>query len=376
MRTTTLAYITAVALMVALVAGSRGAAQAPQPAGPRPALFVSASSVSANGGRLGGAGGEHPFVPGQDTTRTLFAGNLATGTTCNSGTSSSASSTSESLARHQYVWQITTSPARHEQGQLFFDLEWARYAATAGMVPEASGRHAVALDEGERLVLDLVHAAPEENCRSVLLEIEARTHEDPALADLLIRYDVWLLHTDPAGRTESQWVVTTARHGIDVPFGLAAQRLPVPRLASNQLDFDVSTRVAGRLKGRLNADGTLSVDLLAERQDALERRDGVGRANITSGANGARHGQGRLRLQMHPGEAVRIDLPAPTGAMSQTATPGAPGVTWRFQTQPGTAPVPPAAPVGLTDGRLTVSMPAFFDGHSVALVLQARLMGR
>jgi hypothetical protein len=202
----------------------------------------------------------------------------------------------------------------------------------------------------------------------VVLEVEARGREDATLADRAIRYELWLVHTDPNGRKHTSRVVQTGLHGMQLPFAFSAVRLPVVSNASLQAAFDAAVRINGQLRGRIREDGGIAVELVTGRSAALEQRGG-GRVALPEAS------EGRKLLQLAQGETIEVELPDLSGgattivganaARSGPSSRG--GATWLG---PGAA----ADAVSFVDGKLTVSFTRLFEGHKLSILLRAQVV--
>jgi hypothetical protein len=153
--------------------------------------------------------------------------------------------------------------------------------------------------------------------------------------------------------------------GVELPFAFAALRFPVPQLVPDQFPWAVTSRVDGHVRGRINADGSIDIELQAHRRNQLERPD-------TSDGPFAGFGRGRKQFRVVPGDAIEIELPSGIGMVSVPAARVIPGIDVTGGAQPGTTP--PAAPVSLQGNALSISFEPFFQGHKVALLLQARIV--
>jgi hypothetical protein len=132
-----------------------------------------------------------------------------------------------------------------------------------------------------------------------------------------------------------------------------------------QFPWAVTSRVDGHVRGRINADGSIDIELQAHRRNQLERPD-------TSDGPFAGFGRGRKQFRVVPGDAIEIELPSGIGMVSVPAARVIPGIDVTGGAQPGTTP--PAAPVSLQGNALSISFEPFFQGHKVALLLQARIV--
>lgn len=291
---------------------------------------------------------------------------------CSAGASEVDSASLEDLvSRHLHVWKITSRAAGVTERGFAFDVQWVRYANASGTRPVASGRSTLILTEGQRHVIDLVHATTASSqcdTGSVVLDVEARVRDDSALADRAIRYDLWLVHTDPSGEKHTSHVVQTGLHGMLLPFAFSPVRLPVGSGASPQAAFEAAVRVNGHLRGRIRGDGALVLELMTGRQAALEQR-GARRATLPQ------LGEGRKVLRLAQGETVAIELPALTGGATSVVNADAAGgglsaragATWL-------GPGGQTDAASLADGKLTVSFTRLFEGHKLSILLRAQIV--
>ena len=199
---------------------------------------------------------------------------------------------------------------------------------------------------------------------SLVVDVEGGVQEEASAKDRLIEYDLWLVHTNPSGAMRSRHIVTTGAHGMPVPFAFSSFRFAVPSLTPDQFDFEVTSRVSGQLRGRFDDDGSIAVELLGGRADGLER---------AGGGYGGRSGEGRKQLRIARGDTVEIELPTSGGVMGVFATPDAAAANAQTRIRGFGGPpasVPP--PISIVDGRLQVAFQGFFEGHRLALLIQAR----
>ena len=345
----------------------------------QPIVTVQARSITVEGTANASAGGSDPFVPGQTLTRYVYAGSLASGQSpCILGAAGGTSSqTVESLRReYAHVWKITTTAVKYEAGTEIVDLDWARYGPEAGSAPVISARQRLTLTEGQRYVIDLLHTSSDTPCKvgTINVEIEAGVRESPGFADTLLQYDLWLIRRDAGGGQSATYhVITTGMQGGEVPFAFGALRMAVPKLVADQFDFDVVTRVSGRIRGRMREDGRIALEMYANRTDDVARR------GVTPPERPAPGGEGRKRLDVAPGEAIEIQIPARTGVWSGAATPAAEASARGRMGGGGRAggaaqgsQAQPPEPVAIADGRLSVNYAGFIEVQPVSLIVQVR----
>jgi hypothetical protein len=353
-----------------LLGGLTAPAAAQNAPGVEPMLAVTARSFNADGTAGAGAGGNDPFVVGKSTTHYLHAGRSGQDGLCAMGGSDgSVRGLDDLLKTAAHVWKVTTTGVKYEAGRQTFDLEWARYAAASGAVPVVSRKQRLTLAQAQTYTLDLLHnTSPDCRTASIVLELEAGAREDPALADTVLHYDVWLVRRDASGGKETRQFVLTGKQGAAVPFAFAPLVGEVPALQANQYDFSVRTDVSGELRGRVGANGRISLELTTRRQDRLYQPAQDPSSNPGLGA-------GRKVLDVAEGEAVEIELPARSGysdhyASAADAAQGK-GTAIGIAARRG-APASSLPAVSLQNGRLVVNFGPYFANERVSLIVQAR----
>lgn len=357
----------AIGAAVVMLAGT-GSAVAQQSAGAQPVLAMTAYSVAADGSTVASAGGDDPLAAGKAITHYLYAGKAGQEGLCSSGSADGTITDLETLlGRAAHVWKVTTTGVKYEAGRQTFDLEWARYAAASGAVPVVSRKQRLTLAQAQTYTLDLLHnTSPDCRTASIVLELEAGAREDPALANTVLHYDVWLVRRDASGKKETRQFVLTGKQGAAVPFAFASLVGEVPALQANQYDFSVRTDISGELRGRIGANGRLTLELTTRRQDRLYHPAQDPSSNPGLGA-------GRKVLEVAEGEAVEIELPARSGYMAHYASAAdaaqGRGTLSRVGAgQGGTATALPA--VSLQNGRLVVNFGPYFVNERVSLILR------
>jgi hypothetical protein len=299
---------------------------------------------------------------------------------CSAGASEvNTASLDDLVSRHLHVWKIASRAAGATERGFAFDVAWVRYSNATGTRPVASGRSTLILAEGQRHVLDLVHAtAASSQCDtgSVVLDVEARVQDDSPLADRAIRYDIWLVHTEPSGEKHTSHAVQTGLHGMLLPFAFSPVRLPVVSNATPQTAFDAAVRVNGHLRGRVRSDGAVIVELMTGRQASLEQR-GARRVALPQAS------EGRKVLLLAPSETLAIELPALTGGATTVVNAGASGggVSGRVGGTSVGAGRPsdvgaggPSDVVSFANGKLTVSFTRLFEGHKLSIFIRAQVV--
>jgi hypothetical protein len=214
--------------------------------------------------------------------------------------------------------------------------------------------------------IDFVRTAPgAETCRddAVVIEVGTGYKDAGPGTQATLQYDLWLKHQAANGEAISRRFAGMGVEGSDVHFAFAPILSPV---AAAQPAFAVFTSVQGTIKGRTLPSGRITVIV-----DTL-RRDGVAKGG--AGPSGTTGGSGRKVLEVAPGEAIEIELPAPGGhssaAIGAATLSGAGGAT-----QSGPHPTPASGQaVSVTNGRIVVDNALFFQGQRTSLILQVKSM--
>jgi hypothetical protein len=209
-------------------------------------------------------------------------------------------------AAHVWEARLTVRAASLEKIEL--DVDWKRYVRGNDGEPRAVAGDArtVEFGENERRLLDFVRMRRVpgwESCYDNLaLELEAKVAEDPALADRRVAYDLWLVEEGPGGPSTTQRWQMSGKQGEAREFEFEPLHRPAPREGTT-VRFD--TRVSGKVRGRVQDDGSLEMALRAERSDRPE--DG----------HWAIGGFGEKRVRVTAGETIRLELPAPDPDVSR-----------------------------------------------------------
>jgi len=372
-------------IAVALVSGvlvSTAPAAAQSDTGVQPLVAIAARVVADDGTTKGGAGSDpDPFIAGKPLTSYIFTGLSGAGADalCSLGSSNTTSRTLEELIETRaHVWKVTVTPVDYQAAKEKVDVDWTRYEAGSGGRPVASGRQRLLLLQGQRSILDLVHAQPGARCAHVELDVVASAKEDAAFADTVLQYDVWLVHRDPAGRKDSRHMILTGLQGSELPFDFAPLRFDVPKFVAGQYDYNVAAKVRGHIRGRLGPDGNITLEVGTTRMNALALRGEFADPPIA--------GEGRKILQVKPGEAVEIELPSWSGFSGRYASPAdaeaGKGTVTRIGVGGGTGAIggargaikdtKTAEPISYSGGRIVVTFPRFFDGHQFSMIVQAK----
>jgi hypothetical protein len=206
------------------------------------------------------------------------------------------------------AWEVTGTVRRAETDKIELEYAWERRTRPGSEQEPRSGRDHVTLREDERVLLDFVPALatepPASSCyHHVALELAASIPENPAQADRRIGYDLWLVSEDQGKRTTRQ-VKLIGKQGEKVTFDYGAIRSKVagdlPSEVENTPEAEravVETVVNGGVRGRVQADGSVELALLAER--------------FVHTSNWGASARGQKLVRAAAGETLRLELPPP-----------------------------------------------------------------
>jgi hypothetical protein len=255
---------------------------------------------------------------------------------------------------YAHVWWVRIRPLPSDFGDVTVEVEWERVESSGRGESEvvAGDRTKVKMKEGERHLFDFIQYVDEPTpaCRrNTTVGFTASIAEDPALADAVLTYDLWVRHAQPRGDEVVRRFRGTGRQGEAVQFSFAPLRFPVSGVTLvDGSKVDVVLEILGSLRGRVRSDGAIDLNLSATRWVNL----------VPSGAasRGGTAGRGRKVVTVVAGETVALGLPVPNGA----------------------AGVSPAISRGATDaGKLSETGPdeivvnyeKFFAGHADDLIV-------
>lgn len=327
-----------------------------------PQLAVTARIIHSDGGSSTSNSSPHPMALSTGVTSYVFASDSLCGV---GGADGSARNLDDLLRQRGHVWKVTRTGVSHADGKLTFDLEWSRYDG-GNPTPASNSRQRLTLAEGATYPIDMIRASSPGSCHAaaVMLEISAGTIEAPAFADTVLHYDLWLTHQDSSGQKQTRHFVVSAKQGASGSFEFAPLRFDVPKLAPDQYDFDLVTRIIGAIKGRLRENGKVDVELETRRMDQLEAPD-------TTKPSLPRAG-GRKLMELVLGETVEVELPSVSGFVAHAASPQSPGFSGSIGMAPRRGTPPPAPAVALKDGMIVVSFREFFDGDRFSVLVRVR----
>jgi hypothetical protein len=224
---------------------------------------------------------------------------------------------------YAHVWWVRVRPLPTDFGEVTVEVEWERVESSGRGESEvvAGDRAKVKMREGERHLFDFIQYVDETTpaCRrNTTVGFTASIAEDPALADAVLTYDLWVRHAPPRGDEVVRRFRGTGRQGEEVQFSFAPLRFPVSGVTlADGSKVDVVLEILGSLRGRVRSDGAIDLNLSATRWVNL----------VPSGtaSRGGTAGRGRKVVTVVAGETVALGLPVPTGSagVSPTVSRGA-----------------------------------------------------
>jgi hypothetical protein len=258
---------------------------------------------------------------------------------------------SETSGNPYYLWVIDTELLATSPQQSRLRVVWRRsVAGSSGMDVESQETHTFMLARDEEHVIDVARdGRPESPCANLVLRVMAERVNKAQMVPSLLTYDLWLVHRTRDGRQLVYRQQLIGPSNADVPFYFRPLRwLPGGDFTEAATDESEQIRLAvsGTLRGETADDGSIQVSIGAKR--------------IVSWRHSSFVGQGAAAFATASGEAVSLDLPAPTGTFGDTG--GTLGPLY----------VRPAPGVSQGGGQTIVNVGQFFKGTQTSLYLAAR----
>jgi hypothetical protein len=177
-------------------------------------------------------------------------------------------------------------------------IRWTRMVMDRTLVDDDDlvREYETRLAEGERAVIDLIRprAGTGPDCDGVVVKMWVELRDAPQLANRVLDYDIWLVHTEADGRQVVDRTAGRALQGKDVDY--LFKRLRYDTTGIPDPDGAVDVEVRGSVKGRLRPDGRIDLSVGASRT--------VWQAGLGNGENGNKQatiGDGdTLELKMPP----------------------------------------------------------------------------
>jgi hypothetical protein len=239
------------------------------------------------------------------------------------------------------------------------ELSWRRFErGTGGLHRTAGGVRTITLRSRERHLLDLADGRSA-RLANLALEVEASRVEDPALADAVLAYDLWLVHDRAIGGRITRRLSLTGRQAEAVPFAFDRLAFPIDSLVP--IDGDngpVKTFIQGTVMGRLQADGSVEVLLRSERQVlGGGLAETLGKSTLAE--RDPRRGSGSKAFVLKIGETIAIDFPTLSSIASWKSPDPVPA-----RLRPGVS--------ATAEGLLTVVTTEFFAGSKTSILITVR----
>jgi hypothetical protein len=233
------------------------------------------------------------------------------------------------------------------------EVRWNRDDSVEGAVRRGAGDvRTVTLRPNERHVVDLVRMTGT-TVANLVLEVAATRAEDPALADAVLGYDLWLVHDTAAGTRTTRRLTRSGRPGEEVAFAFDPLAFSVD--AAQPIDGatgPLKMTFQGVISGRPRPDGSLEVALRSERRMMVSRPGTV--PGTPAGASG-----GVKAFVVKAGETTGIEFPIPADVFG-----------WKFD-DPVPARFRPGA-TGTADGAVRVATAQFFAGSRTMILITVR----
>jgi hypothetical protein len=191
------------------------------------------------------------------------------------------------------AWRVQARVLEASLEEIRVEVSWTRLVAEGGagfVEGRVASPEVVSLRPGDRLLLDFVEDPPfpRQGCiDNLALELSASfpvVEEATGLA-----YEIWMVHEDPSGRTESRKWMSRSLQGEEATF-----RFPRTTLEGRS---ELTVDIQGGVRGWVRRDGEL--DLILEAYRGLAFVDRTAMVGET----------GRKSVRVEPGEAVRLVLP-------------------------------------------------------------------
>jgi hypothetical protein len=276
-------------LLAGLNGGVASRAAAPTDAAPV-VLTLTANRIARGGGTESMATWSTTLREGESAHTVVASGAAPSGDDCQAvvGTDESVRTLLGDPPLHRGV-RVTL--LRSEPDAVRFRVEWQ----------ERSETHTdeLALGESQPHVWAFVPGPATSPCAAVSWSWTAAFAEPADMRGERIDYELWLEQRNPDASRTADRILATGAQGAVVSFAFPELTAAVP--GSGCL---AATTLSGRLKGRVQADGTIALLVRPVRGVAQRRPDAA--AAVSSPAEG-----GAARVVVPSGEAVRLDIPPP-----------------------------------------------------------------
>jgi hypothetical protein len=210
-----------------------------------------------------------------------------------------------------FIWTAEMRALPSPIGKVALEVKWEKWSrvGTGALTQVTGDTRRIEMFEGNRTILDVLSFDPpftDFSYSNLQIAVEAKIVEDPALAAEKLAYDLWVEHVDAKGQTTRRHIEAVGSQGEAVTVRSEPLRFPVPNVRfADGTGFDAILELTGYLRGRIQTDGSVRIDLQAGRWTGVTRAGEPRRGGIGDG--------GKKVVTMNPGETVRLTLPVPTG---------------------------------------------------------------
>lgn len=245
-----------------------------------------------------------------------------------------------------HLWQADTKVVSIDVDTVTFELDWKRSDLKDGTLQFARGDHrTITLRQGEKHLLDFIPLSPDARDANMFVEVEAEPVEDAALRNVILGYDLWLVHQTADGVKTTRHAVVTGRQGEKVSFNFAPVPLAIDAAAAAGADSPFRLYVNGTITGRQSSDGSIQIALQSTRKNGTP--EGV------YGFEG-----GTKTFSAKADETISIAIPPYYGRSGWAVDAG-----FRLTT--------PKPGVSLADGSIRIDLGTFFDGATTSILVTA-----
>ena len=326
----------------------------------RRTVIVRLSSTSRTGATGSGAAWDHESLAVGGTMESSLRAGIMTGRGFGIG---GGKGIADWYADPNYAWQVQVQLVSIDGDQTTLDVSWTRVdSASPAAPPHVTDRRIMTLRLGQRHVLDFLNVENlDAKTANVILEVETPLDDSRGIESVLRRdkaeqpgegsatltYDVWLVHEAVDGRKITRRAGVVGQAGLMMPFKFEPLAFPIEAsLAAGHREGPVRVAIEGRVRGQVQADGSVEVTLLSMRTITCAR-------GLTANESGVK------QFTARPDETTAVDLPWSFGYCSL-------GSDVRM-------PANPRPGVIVKDDRLRVQFKDFFAGERTSILVRARV---
>jgi hypothetical protein len=285
--------------------GSPGTAReaGAQDTAPTPIVFIQGSVERSDGSSVGMSSGYQVADGPGPYTMTLHADPV----TCRVWAPGGPGAQPPAEGTAWATWRVQFRPVSTADDEATVEVVWSRVVSEGGRVSsESEEALRLVLTPGKPTPLDIVNAPARLGgpCRRFIVAVGAQVGENSGAS--VLRYDTWLVHRDASGRETVQRQQTNAMQSEEAPFVFMPQYYRRDGSTASNADADaLETRIAGTIRGRVRADGSIALKLGTWRGVVV----GGGRRSVVWG--------GTKDLTVRAGETIEVALPSPTERLAE-----------------------------------------------------------